>query len=74
MHTRWWWCSASQAKYAEVWPSRSNRLAMPSCTCVVRVHDRVLVVGESTESGFTLDEPHHSPAAAVVLDHEDAGH
>ena len=28
---------------------------------VVRVHGRVLVVGESTETGFTLDEPHHLP-------------
>jgi zinc/manganese transport system ATP-binding protein len=30
---------------------------------VVRVHGRVLVVGESTESGFNLDEPHHVPVA-----------
>jgi zinc/manganese transport system ATP-binding protein len=36
---------------------------------VVRVHGRVLVVGESTESGFNLDEPHHVPDAAAVLDH-----
>ena len=28
---------------------------------VVRVHDRILVVGELTESGFNLDEPHHAP-------------
>jgi len=28
---------------------------------VVRVHDRILVVGELTESGFNLDEPHHPP-------------
>ena len=30
---------------------------------VVRVHGRILVVGESTESGFNLDEPHHVPVA-----------
>ena len=41
---------------------------------VVRVHDRVLVVGESTGSGFTLDDPHHPPAAAVALDHAETGH
>jgi zinc/manganese transport system ATP-binding protein len=28
---------------------------------VVRVHDRILVVGELTETGFNLDEPHHTP-------------
>lgn len=28
---------------------------------VVRVHDRVLVVGESTGSGFEVEEPHHLP-------------
>jgi zinc/manganese transport system ATP-binding protein len=28
---------------------------------VVRVHDRILVVGELTDSGFNLDEPHHAP-------------
>ena len=32
---------------------------------VVRVHGRILVVGESTGSGFNLDEPHHVPAALV---------
>ncbi|MDP9266105.1 MAG: metal ABC transporter ATP-binding protein [Chloroflexota bacterium] len=30
---------------------------------VVRVHGRILVVGESTETGFNLDEPHHVPVA-----------
>jgi zinc/manganese transport system ATP-binding protein len=30
---------------------------------VVRVHGRVLVVGESSEAGFNLDEPHHVPVA-----------
>jgi hypothetical protein len=34
---------------------------------VVRVHGRILVVGESTESGFNIEEPHHPPA--VVVDH-----
>ena len=34
---------------------------------VVRVHGRVLVVGELTEAGFNLDEPHHLP---VAVDHE----
>jgi zinc/manganese transport system ATP-binding protein len=34
---------------------------------VVRVHGRILVVGESTESGFNIEEPHHTPA--VVVDH-----
>ncbi len=29
---------------------------------VVRVHDRILVVGESTGTGFELEEPHHLPA------------
>lgn len=33
---------------------------------VVRVHNRVLVVGESTEAGFNLDEPHHIPPADLV--------
>ena len=37
---------------------------------VVRVHGRILVVGESTESGFNIEEPHHPPA--VVVDHGDA--
>ena len=37
---------------------------------VVRVHGRILVVGESTESGFNLDEPHHMPVA--VDDHPSA--
>jgi zinc/manganese transport system ATP-binding protein len=30
---------------------------------VVRVHGRVLVVGESSEAGFNLDEPHHVPVS-----------
>jgi len=34
---------------------------------VVRVHGRILVVGESTETGFNLDEPHHMP---VSVEHE----
>jgi zinc/manganese transport system ATP-binding protein len=34
---------------------------------VVRVHGRVLVVGETTEAGFNVDEPHHVPVA--VVDH-----
>jgi zinc/manganese transport system ATP-binding protein len=33
---------------------------------VVRVHDRVIVVGESTGSGFNLDEPHHVPSADLA--------
>jgi zinc/manganese transport system ATP-binding protein len=33
---------------------------------VVRVHGRVIVVGESTESGFNLDEPHHVPEPTLV--------
>jgi zinc/manganese transport system ATP-binding protein len=36
---------------------------------VVRVHGRILVVGESTDSGFNIEEPHHAPA--VVVDHSD---
>ena len=28
---------------------------------VVRVHGRIVVVGESTESGFNIEEPHHVP-------------
>ncbi|TMC47346.1 MAG: ABC transporter ATP-binding protein [Chloroflexi bacterium] len=36
---------------------------------VVRVHGRILVVGESTESGFNIEEPHHPPS--VVVDHGD---
>ena len=35
---------------------------------VVRVHGRILVVGESTGPGFELEEPHHMPNALV--DHE----
>jgi ABC-type Mn2+/Zn2+ transport system ATPase subunit len=31
---------------------------------VVRVHDRVLVVGETTGSGFELEEAHHMPETA----------
>jgi zinc/manganese transport system ATP-binding protein len=33
---------------------------------VLRVHGRVLVVGETTDSGFDLEEPHHLP----VIDDE----
>jgi zinc/manganese transport system ATP-binding protein len=33
---------------------------------VVRVHGRVLVVGDSTEAGFNLDEPHHVPETTLV--------
>src|SRR4029077_17629333 len=36
---------------------------------VVRVHGRTRVFGESTESGFNSEEPHHPPA--VVVDHGD---
>jgi zinc/manganese transport system ATP-binding protein len=36
---------------------------------VLRVHDRLLVVGETTDSGFDLEQPHHLPA----ID-DDAGH
>ncbi|OLC10583.1 MAG: ABC transporter ATP-binding protein [Chloroflexi bacterium 13_1_40CM_67_9] len=28
---------------------------------VVRIHGRIVVVGESTESGFNIEEPHHVP-------------
>ena len=28
---------------------------------VLRVHDRILVVGDSTGAGFDLGEPHHLP-------------
>ena len=38
---------------------------------VVRVHGRILVVGESTETGFTLDEPHHMP---LTVDRHEAEH
>jgi len=38
---------------------------------VVRVHGRVLVVGESTETGFTLDEPHHLP---LTVDRHEGAH
>jgi zinc/manganese transport system ATP-binding protein len=36
---------------------------------VMRVHNRVLVVGDTTGSGFDLEQPHHLPA----ID-DDAGH
>jgi len=36
---------------------------------VLRVHDRLLVVGDTTDSGFDLEQPHHLPA----ID-DDAGH
>jgi zinc/manganese transport system ATP-binding protein len=36
---------------------------------VLRVHDRVLVVGDTTGSGFDLEQPHHLP----TID-DDAGH
>ncbi len=35
---------------------------------VVNVHGRILVVGESTPSGFNVEEPHHMPERLV--DHE----
>ncbi len=35
---------------------------------VVRVHDRILVVGESTGSGFEIEEPHHIPGQ--LAEHE----
>jgi zinc/manganese transport system ATP-binding protein len=38
---------------------------------VVRVHGRVLVVGESTDSGFNLDEPHHVPEPTLIGHAED---
>jgi len=38
---------------------------------VVRVHGRILVVGESTETGFTLDEPHHLP---LTVDRHEGAH
>jgi len=38
---------------------------------VVRVHGRILVVGESTETGFTLDEPHHMP---LTVDRHEGAH
>jgi len=48
---------------------RSDRMSelYGSHVDVVRVHGRILVVGESTESGFNIEEPHHPPA--VVGDH-----
>jgi zinc/manganese transport system ATP-binding protein len=36
---------------------------------VLRVHNRILVVGDATDSGFDLEQPHHLPA----ID-DDAGH
>ena len=36
---------------------------------VLRVHGRILVVGEAFGSGFELEEPHHLP----VVDHDAAG-
>ena len=36
---------------------------------VLRVHDRVLVVGDTMDSGFELEEPHHLP----VIDSPSAG-
>jgi zinc/manganese transport system ATP-binding protein len=36
---------------------------------VLRVHDRVLVVGDTMDSGFELEEPHHLP----VIDRPPAG-
>src|SRR5256885_1912557 len=48
---------------------RSDRMSelYGSHVDVVRVHGRILVVGESTESGFNIEEPHHAPD--VVIDH-----
>jgi zinc/manganese transport system ATP-binding protein len=50
---------------------RSDRMSelYGSHVDVVRVHGRILVVGESTESGFNIEEPHHAPA--VVVDHRE---
>jgi len=50
---------------------RSDRMSelYGSHVDVIRVHGRILVVGESTESGFNIEEPHHPPAA--VVDHGD---
>ncbi|MFI5261566.1 MAG: metal ABC transporter ATP-binding protein [Candidatus Limnocylindrales bacterium] len=36
---------------------------------VLRVHDRILVVGDSTGSGFDLGAPHHLPAVDDEADH-----
>src|SRR5206468_1927025 len=40
---------------------RSDRMSelYGSHVDVIRVHGRILVVGESTESGFNIEEPHH---------------
>src|SRR5258708_5361528 len=37
-----------------------------SAVDVLRVHGRVLVVGESTQAGLTLDEPHPMPEPTLV--------
>ncbi|MFI5225288.1 MAG: metal ABC transporter ATP-binding protein [Candidatus Limnocylindrales bacterium] len=40
---------------------------------VLRVHGRVLVVGETTDSGFDLEQPHHLPAIDDDAGHEPVG-
>jgi zinc/manganese transport system ATP-binding protein len=40
---------------------------------VLRVHDRVLVVGDTTGSGFDLEQPHHLPAIDDGAGHAPAG-
>jgi zinc/manganese transport system ATP-binding protein len=39
---------------------------------VLRVHDRILVVGDSTGSGFDLGTPHHLPVVDDEADHHPA--
>ncbi len=40
---------------------------------VLRVHGRVLVVGDTTDSGFDLEQPHHLPAIDDDAGHEPPG-
>jgi len=40
---------------------------------VLRVHDRIIVVGDRISSGFELEEPHHLPAVDDDPAHQGAG-
>lgn len=40
---------------------------------VLRVHGRVIVVGDTADSGFELEEPHHLPSVDEGSDHRRAG-
>jgi zinc/manganese transport system ATP-binding protein len=53
---------AAGAPDAVLTPERMSEL-YGSHVDVLRVHGRILVVGEATGAGFNVEEPHHLPDA-----------